>query len=427
MLNVYNYYVQDYVSRTVRPSAHKQRELRDIYKNIVKMSASEPLFSIDLSEKKQSCALQIKESAYALRDLTRSLSDTSLLHTAGVLSSNEDDVSAAFLHHTDLSRLNGEDEFVVEVEQLATGQKNVGSRISSESTPLPEGSYNFTVSLGYENYSFRFNVAEDSPAFELQSKLADFINKTGIGLNAHVAYNKELSVSRMEISAEQTGKYGKSSFSLQDTQIPSGAKKGIVEVFGLDHVSTEASNAKFTINGTPGESPMNSAVYKDLLQFTFHDKTDSPVTIRPVADRAAAYEILENFTTGFNDLVQAGKNTLDSNKTSAYLLQTLSHLVSANYSSLSAAGITADENGYLSLSAEQAEKATLSGDTERLFGPDSSFLKSLNDRLETMILNPMRFVDKKLVAYPNPESPISERTSPYTTSHYSGMLFNYYC
>ena len=73
MLNVYNYYMQDYVSRSPRYSTHKRRELRDIYKNIVTMSASEPLYKIDLSEHKQAHALSIKESALHLQEVTKKL------------------------------------------------------------------------------------------------------------------------------------------------------------------------------------------------------------------------------------------------------------------------------------------------------------------------------------------------------------------
>ena len=427
MLNVYNYYVQDYVSRTTRYTAHKQRELRDIYKSIVKLSAPEPLFKIELSEKKQANALQIKENALSLREVTGSLQNTSLLRSASLVSSDSSAVSAAFLHRMDLNSPELSDSLDVEVLSLAAGQKNTGYRLDSEASPLTPGSYSFRISSGHENYSFRFQVAENSPAFELQSKLADFINKTGIGLTAQVSYNKELSISRMELSADQTGAYGKSSFSLQDTELPEGAKKGIVETLGLDRVTTEAGNARYTVNGTPYESTENTAVYRDLLRLRFHRTTDEPVTVHPVADSLAAYDALESFTSGYNALIQVGKKTLDENKSSAYLLQTLSHLVSANYSALSSAGITADESGYLSLRIPQAENESLPKETEHLFSGDSSFLKSLNDRLDSMILNPMRFVDKKLVIYPNPNTPLSERTSPYTTSHYSGMLFNYYC
>lgn len=427
MLNVYNYYVQDYVSRSPRYSIHKRRELRDIYKNIVKMSASEPLYKIELSENKQACALSIKESALSLKEVSHRLQNTPLLHTAGVHSSASDTISASLLHRMDLSDFEENARYEIEVENLASGQRNIGTLLPSEKAPLPEGTYSFMISFQQEQYSFRFNVAADAPAFELQSKLSDFINKTGIGLEAQVSYHKELGISRMELSAKQTGIFGKSSFTLTDTSKPDSAEHGLVETFGLNQEHSPARNARYFVNGVPYESPENTASYEDTLQLTFHAVTNEPVTVRPVADRMAVYDALEEFTTAYNRLVHSGKNAIQENKSSAFLLRGLSHLVASNYSSLTSVGITADENGYLTLDSEKVEYAAVSGDAESVFRTDASFLKSLDARLESVILNPMRYVDKKLVAYPDPSAPLSERTSPYTTSIYSGMLFNNYC
>jgi len=424
---VYNYYLQDYVSRSPRYSTHKRRELRDIYKNIVKMSASEPLYKIDLSEEKQACALSIKESALVLKDVTHKLQNTPLLHTAGVHSSSPDTVQATLLHRMELSDFPKDARYDIEVSDLASGQRNIGFLLPSEKVPLAEGSYSFTVSFEQEQYSFRFYVAAESSSFDLQSKLADFINKTGIGLDAQVAFHKELGISRMELTAKQTGIYGKSSFSLKDTEKPEGAEAGLVEVFGLNQDSSPAKNARYSINGIPFESPDNSVSYEDTLLLTFHSITDTPVSVRPVPDRNAVYDALEEFTVSYNRLVQAGKTTVQDNKSSAFLLHGLSHLIASHYASLSSVGITADEEGYLTLDPERVEQATVSGDAESILHTDSSFLKALDSRLESIILNPMRFVDKKLVAYPDPRTPLSERTSPYTTSIYSGMLFNNYC
>ena len=427
MLNVYNYYLQDYVSRSPHYSTHKKRELRDIYKNIVKMSASEPLYKIDLSEKKQACALSIKESALSLKDVSRSLQDASLLHTAGVHSSSPVHVQAALLHRMELSEFTDNTSYSVEVSNLATGQHNVGDLLPSETPPLSEGSYRFTVSFGQEQYSFRFQVNVDSSAFDLQSKLADFINKTNIGLKAQVALHKELGISRLELTANQTGEFGKSAFTLQDTEKPEGAEKGLVEAFGLNRISSPAQNAHYSVNGTSFESPENVVTYNDTLLLTLRSATDEPVSVRPVPDRTVVYDALEEFTLSYNRLVQAGKETVEENKSSALLLRGLSHLVASHYSSLSSIGITANEEGYLTLNPEAVEQAAVSGDAEFVLRTDASFLKSLDSRLESVILNPMRYVDKKLVAYPDPRAPISERTSPYTTSIYSGMLFNNYC
>ena len=427
MLNVYNYYVQDYISRNPRYSTHKRRELRDIYKSIVKMSASEPLYKIELSESKQACALSIKESALALKDITQKLQSAPLLHTAGVHSSSPDAVEASLLHRMELSDFPENTQYRVEVSGLATGQRNIGYLLPSENSPLAEGNYSFTVSFEQEQYSFRFQVAPNSSAFDLQSKLADFINKTGIGLSAQVGYHKEQKLSRMELSARQTGVYGKSSFSFTDTEKPEQAEAGLVEVFGLDRKVDSARNAVYSVNGVPYESPDNTVAYNDTLLLSFRSVTDSPVTVRPVPDRTAVYDALEEFTVSYNRLVQAGKSTVQENKSSAFLLRGLSHLVASHYSSLSSIGITANEEGYLTLDPEKVDQAAISGDAEAILRTDASFLKSLDNRLESIILNPMRFVDKKLVAYPDPSSPISERTSPYTTSIYTGMLFNNYC
>lgn len=427
MLNVYNFYLQDYVSRSPRYSTHKRCELRDIYKNIVEMSASEPLYKIDLSESKQVCALSIKESALALKDVSQKLQDTPLLDTAGVHSSSPDAVHATLLHRMNLSEFPEHTQYDIEVSALAAGQRNAGALLPSETAPLPEGSYSFTVSFKQEQYSFRFNVAPASSAFDLQSKLADFINKTGIGLEAQVAYHKELGISRMELTARQTGLFGKSSFTLSDTAKPENAEAGLVEVFGLSNEAAPAQNARYTINGVSYEAPENTVSYEDILLLSFHSVTDAPVSVRPILDRSAVYDALEEFTVTYNRLVHAGKTTVQENKSSALLLTGLSHLIASHYSSLSSIGITADEEGYLTLDPEKVDRAAVSGDAESVLRTDASFLQALDSRLDSIILNPMRFVDKKLVAYPNPGAPISKRTSPYTTSIYSGMLFNNYC
>ncbi len=427
MLNVYNYYIQDYVSRSPRYSTHKRRELRDIYKNIVKMSASEPLYKIDLSEHKQACALSIKESALALKDANRKLQDTPLLHNAGIHSADSNTVHASLLHRMELSEFPENARYDIEVRNLASGQHNVGTLLATDRTPLPEGSYSFAVSFPQEQYSFRFNVTPDATVFDLQSKLADFINKTGIGLEAQVAIHRESGVSRLELTAKQTGIYGKSCFSLEDTLKPLNAEAGLVETFGLNHEASPAQNAHYSVNGEAFEAPENTVSYKDMLLLSFRSVTDAPVSVRPIPDHSAVYDSLEEFTVNYNRLVQTGKSTVQENKSSAYLLRGLSHLVASHYSSLSSVGITADEDGYLTLDPEKVSEASVSGDAERILRADSSFLKALDSRLETVILNPMRYVDKKLVAYPDPSAPVSERTSPYTTSIYSGMLFNNYC
>lgn len=427
MLNVYNHYISDYISRSPHYSIHKKRELRDIYKNIVKLSVSEPLYKVELSENTQAAAISIKENALLLKEVCRHLQDAPLQNSAALHSSAPKFVDATLLHRTELSDFDEDTAYEVTVSSLATGQKNIGTLLASEDTPLPEGSYRFTVSLGYDQYSFHFNVSPATSAFELQSKLSDFINKTNVGLEAQVAYNKERGLSRLELSASHIGTLGPSSFTLKDTSMPPEATKGLVSVLGLDEESFPAKNAKYSINNVSYESYENVAVFSDNIRFTFLAETEEPVMIRPVADEHQVSEVLENFIDTYNHLVQAGKKAGTDNKSSAFLLRGLSHLIASNYSSLHSLGITSDEEGYLSLDFEKARTSALTGDAKRFFSKEGTFLNSLETRLSNIIINPMRYVDKKLVVYSNPSSSLSNQSNPYTTSIYSGMLFNNYC
>ena len=70
-------------------------------------------------------------------------------------------------------------------------------------------------------------------------------------------------------------------------------------------------------------------------------------------------------------------------------------------------------------------KASLeSEDMENLFSGMKNFTSSLLRKSNEITLDPMKYVDKKVVAYKNPGKSFA---NPYTSSIYSGMMFNYYC
>ena len=427
MLNVYNYYVSDFLSHTPACSAHKRNELRDIYKSIVKLSVTEPLYKIDLSEQKQSSALSIKESALKLKDLLLSLKDSSKTAFAGFRSDDSSKVSASFLGQTSFSADKAFSSYQVTVASMASGQSNVGAVLPSEEACLSEGSYSFLASFGEENYSFRFLVAKDSPAFELQSKLSEFINKSGLPLHSEVSFHKEKKLCRMTISATNTGLTGKSHFTLSDEELPSGAKKGIISAFGLSSATYREMNASGTINGEPFSSETNEVSYQGSVLFSLHGETDAPVTLTPVPETGTSAENFSDFLSGFNQLVQTGKKSAILNKSSEHLLNSLSHVVASNYAELINSGIVCSSDGYLMADKEPMENISDSNISRQLFSKNSQFLKSLDNRLSSIILNPMKYVDKKLVTYPNPEAAKKRGAGTYVTSVYSGMLFNNYC
>lgn len=72
-----------------------------------------------------------------------------------------------------------------------------------------------------------------------------------------------------------------------------------------------------------------------------------------------------------------------------------------------------------------ATQAVNDGDMQKLFGPGAEFAGRMLKKTDEVKLNPMDYVDKVTVTYPNYKK--APEGFSYITSLYSGMLFNYYC
>ena len=72
--SVYDYYLSTYAGKpATRSDTHKKSELRSIYNNIVKISKKSPLYKVDVSDSIQRYAIDLKESARAIRSKTDDL------------------------------------------------------------------------------------------------------------------------------------------------------------------------------------------------------------------------------------------------------------------------------------------------------------------------------------------------------------------
>lgn len=69
--NVYNYFIGNYAQKpATKYDTHKSSELRSVMKNITKMTQSSPIYLVRLSQAKQEYALNIKEAAISLSNIT---------------------------------------------------------------------------------------------------------------------------------------------------------------------------------------------------------------------------------------------------------------------------------------------------------------------------------------------------------------------
>jgi hypothetical protein len=97
----------------------------------------------------------------------------------------------------------------------------------------------------------------------------------------------------------------------------------------------------------------------------------------------------------------------------------------SNHDELSACGIIEEENGKITIDEVLAYQAVLDGGMEDLFHRENGFIAKIKDKLDAITINPMDYLDKMILTYPNNRK--ENFVSPYITSVYSGMLFNYYC
>ena len=128
---------------------------------------------------------------------------------------------------------------------------------------------------------------------------------------------------------------------------------------------------------------------------------------------------------GYNDFVKVASSYVETQSKSRQLVNEMKGIAGIYSNSLESLGVTLSEDGTLSVDRELLRQSAMqSEDVAETF----ESLKNLSDMLlkksNQVSLNPMNYVQKTVVAYKNPGHNF---VSPYTTSAYSGMMFNSYC
>ena len=91
---------------------------------------------------------------------------------------------------------------------------------------------------------------------------------------------------------------------------------------------------------------------------------------------------------------------------------------------LSRIGLIVHKDGSIDVDRSTLSTAIHSGDADDKFQVVKNFTQQIFRKTNQISLNPMRYVDKTVVAYKNPGHNFP---TPYVSSNYIGMLFNYYC
>ncbi len=426
--NVYNYYMTTYSPRTsTRYDTHKKSELRNIYNSIVKLNKDAPLYKMDTSKASKSFAVGIKEDARELRNVIASLGgldEEKILNKKASYSSNEDIVTVNYIGD------NLEDTeaptYEIEVHSLASGQVNMGTFLPNAKPALPPDTYSFDVMINDLNYEFQYNIREGETNKDVHNRLAKLITSADIGLRADVIEDGKGNTSlRLRSTAEGMKDNDSSIFMVSDDH--TSKQSGSVAYFGLDYLARPASNAEFSLNGERMVSASNHFTIDKMFDVTLKgvssmegDKTSFGLK----TDVESLAENISALTGGYNSFINSMAAYRDNFTGSQKLLREMNGIINRYRSDLDIIGLNLQENGTLQIDKNELEQAALSEYAKEDFSSVRNFANSLVRKMNQISINPMDYVDKTIVAYKNPGK---SYPTPYITSAFSGMLFNYYC
>lgn len=423
--NVYNYMTTQTTGRqTNKYDAHKKSELRSIYNSIVKMSKDSPVYIFDHSDEARTYAINIKEEARALRNTLSALDATqdsgSLLGQRIAVSSNPEQVAVEYM-----GGYSEPDDMKIEldVQRLAAPQVNTGNALSPNRLKLMPGNYSFDIQTGGLSYNFQFHVSHKDTNQTIQNRLSSLINKSNIGVHAGIIEEEEGNFA-LQLTSAATGS-AQHALRFRVTEDEDSAQSGAVKYLGIDQVTAAPENALFSINGGElHENEANAFTINRSFAITLHDTTpEEPVIIGFQPDIDTVNDNIHEMTRKYNALIHLSGSYAGEQIRSNLLGRNVSSAAKQHRNSLESIGLQLSENGTLEVD-EQLLVQSLTEDMDDTVQSILDFKSSLAPRTNAVMLNPMDYVDRKIVAYPNPGKSFA---NPYITSIYSGMLFNSYC
>lgn len=422
--SVYNYYMATYGARPGnKHNTHKKSELRDIYNNIVRLNRSSPFYKVDVSEESQRRAIDIKESASSLSDITDDLTDAvsgNMTFKSIAESDNEGVVHAEYIGENQAAGSSG--RFTIAVKQLATPQVNTGNYLNPKARSLFTGTYSFDVNISSVTYELQFSVKDGENNSDVQNKLARLINRSNIGLKADVVNNSQ-GQTALRLTSNMTG-IGDKPVIFTVTEDDTSALSGTVSTFGLNNTTSYPSNAVFELNGETKISSSNNFTVDRKFDITLKDvnKDGEKVTIGLKQNMDSLVDSIKSLADKYNRLASLAGNS--SQHESHRLHDDLSRITSEYRDVLDSNGLMVSDDGLLSVDSDRLRQSAKSGSLIDTLSQLGKFKDAVQQKAHDVMINPMEYINKIVVSYKNPRRPAAD---PYTTSIYSGMMYNSYC
>lgn len=422
--SVYSYYLSQYGNKSnSKYDSHTRTQLKNTYSKVVKINSQTPVYKLDLSTAAQKYAIDLKEHARALENITEDLSDGAdgtMTFKKSAVSSNASAVNASYI--TDFGAASDDESFDINVKQLACSQLNTGNYLQPRSKHIKPGEYSFDLSINDVIYEFQFKVDNSETTNNIQNKIARLINRSNIGLTANIKEDS-LGNTAINIESESTGINGTTPviFSIKSDD-PNNQL--LIDTLGLDRVTQYPSNAIFDVDGDERSSMSNSITINKAYDVKLSKVTEEPVTISLKADADSIVESLNELVAGYNNLISVTNDENNNHFQGTEKLQNEIASIARSYKKqLADSGLSLNKDGTISADKEVIINADNKDALSHLYESLNSFKNSIKEKAEDIALNPMDYVNNKIIAYKNP---LRSFPDPYNLSAYTGMMFNGY-
>ena len=430
MINsVYNYYATQYGHREYsKYDTLSKAQLKSTFGRLQKINSQTPSYKIDFSDAALKYAIDLKENARELSQIADELSDEStdsITYKRSATSSSPQVIDAEYIGD---SCVQDYEPLEVTVSQLACPQTNTGNFLQPNSKPFAAGEYSFDLQVQDLTYQFEFGVNATDTVTDTQQKIARLINQADIGLNAQLLTDG-LGNSAISITSDATGIRGISPtifhIQSQNSSDASDSNTELVSTLGLDRVTQYPANAVYSVNGTTATSVSNEVTIDNNYVLTFFDTTGkAPVTISMNTDTDAIADSIGELIGGYNNLISVTANDANEHfegneklkKDFAGIAKSYNHLLNEN-------GLSVTDNGTIAVDRDAIISAADNGTLGDIFSGLNAFKQAVQKKAEDISLNPMDYVNNKIIAYKNPLRPTND---PYNLSAYTGMIFDGY-
>jgi len=297
----------------------------------------------------------------------------------------------------------------VKVDQVAAGQLNEGSRLSSSALYSGDrGTNRFEIQTGGKTTQLSINVSAGDSNRDVQNKMATAINNAGLGLRATVETDSATNTSMLRVESVNVGTNERNAFTITDRT------GNATSMTGANDVSRERQDAIYSVNGGPTQTSQSNTInLGNGLTATLKTASDEEISIVRGKDANSAISSVQSMVRSFNNLFTSAVSNVADPK-AQNLSSRMINISSAYSRALSEIGISFDAGGRMTINNVKLNQAAESGRLEQFFmenrGKNFGFSAMMGRLSDNVSSNTSNFVSNSIFG-----SSVNEGTS------YSGL------